>query len=97
VEKTTSTSITRANLNSSTGKKEDSKYKNRQTEYYEEPHISTLTPPPLQIKSTDRLQKSVLLQKKSMDNFAKKYIYEDWISIKKIYDKIRLYIAKELN
>jgi hypothetical protein len=97
VEKTTSTFITRANLNSSTGKKEDGKHKNRQTEYYEEPHIFTPTPLPLQIKSTDRLQKSVLLQKKLMDNFAKKYIHEDWIPIKKIYDKIRLYIAKELN
>jgi hypothetical protein len=41
--------------------------------------------------------KPVLLQKKSMDSFAKKYIYKDWIPIKKIYDKIRLYIAKELN
>jgi hypothetical protein len=77
VEKTTSTSIIRVNLNFLTEKKEDSKHKNRQTDYYEKPHISIPTSLPLQIKRTNRLQKSVLLQKKSTDNFAKKYIYED--------------------
>jgi hypothetical protein len=98
VKKTTLTFIIiRVNLNSLMEKKEDGKHKNRQTDYYKESYISTSTPPPLQIKRTDRLQKSVLLQKKSMDNFVKKYIYKDWIPIKKIYNKIRLYIAKELN
>ncbi|GET54263.1 hypothetical protein GLOIN_2v1799596 [Rhizophagus irregularis DAOM 181602=DAOM 197198] len=42
----------------------------------------------IQIRKVDRIKKSIPLVKKSMDStFIKKYICEDWIPIKKKFDK----------
>ncbi|CAB4429033.1 unnamed protein product [Rhizophagus irregularis] len=50
----------------------------------------------IKTKKADRVQKSIPLVKKSMDTFIKKYICEDWIPIKKKFDKVTLYISKKL-
>jgi hypothetical protein len=50
----------------------------------------------IQTRKADRVQKSIPLVKKSMDTFIKKYICEDWIPIKKKFDKVTLYISKKL-
>jgi hypothetical protein len=50
----------------------------------------------IKTRKADRVQKSIPLVKKSMDTFIKKYICEDWIPIKKKFDKVTLYISKKL-
>jgi hypothetical protein len=50
----------------------------------------------IQTRKADRVQKSIPMVKKSMDTFIKKYICEDWIPIKKKFDKVTLYISKKL-
>jgi len=50
----------------------------------------------VQTRKVDRIQKSVPLVKKAIDTFIKKYICEDWIPIKKKFDKVILYISKKL-
>ncbi|RGB25407.1 hypothetical protein C1646_771779 [Rhizophagus diaphanus] len=50
----------------------------------------------LQTGKIDRIQKSVSLVKKSMGTFVRKYIYEDWIPIKKKVDKVTLFMNKKL-
>ncbi|PKY35031.1 hypothetical protein RhiirB3_455340, partial [Rhizophagus irregularis] len=50
----------------------------------------------IKIRKADQIQKSIPLVKKSMDTFIKKYICENWIPIKKKFDKVTLYISKKL-